>query len=321
MRIFKRIIQEHKAICEALPLLPPPINRRKIISYFDMWWCVAKYGALADDYISLKFFEKSAKERAEYVTAGNKRLFYQGFYTNEAREVLANKNLFSKKYSKFVTRDWIYSEDATIEQVKEFIEAHKEVVVKPTNSTWGIGVGVVDVNSMNSILEDIKKGNHYMIEEKIVNHPDVAKLNPSSLQTLRVETCLDSKGEFHLLNVLLMIGTKKLIVSNCHSGGVMCHIDMNTGVVDKDGYNPKGYWLSHHPETGIKFIGYKVPTIENLEAYIKEVVKVMPEARYVGWDVALTPNGFELIEGNFCPGQCTQICDGIPKYKMLKSYL
>lgn len=319
--MIHRIYKELKASYKSLKLLPSPYNKHKIIRYIDMVYCIAKYGALSDDYISLKFFEKSKRERAEYITSGNKRLFYRSFYDDDARNTLSNKNLFSTRYKEFVTRDWIYTENVSIEEVREFICKHGDVVVKPTNSTWGMGISVVNSSKTEEIIDKIKQGEHFMIEEKLINHPELAKLNPSSLQTLRVETCVDSKGEFHLLNVLLMIGTKKIIVSNCHSGGVMCHIDMTTGKIDKEGYNPKGYWLKTHPETGIDFVGYKVPLIEELLPYIKRVAKVMPNARYVGWDIAITPNGFELIEGNFCPGQCTQTCDGIPKYNLLKSYL
>ena len=34
--------------------------------------------------------------------------------------------------------------------------------------------------------------------------------------------------------------------------------------------------------------------------YVIELTKVYPQARYVGWDVAITPDGFDLVEMN-CP--------------------
>ena len=300
---------------------PPLRDKKKLYYFLDMIYSIYKYGALADDYISMAFYSKTHAEKKEYVTSGNKRLFYKNFYDDEARNILAKKNLFSKRFFAFVKREWIWTEDVSPEQIRTFINKHGKVVIKPASSTWGIGVRVIDISEVDAILADVKKGNHYMIEEVLVNHPDIRALNPSSLHTLRVETCIDSKGDFHLQNVLLMVGMKHTIVSNCHSGGVMCHIDMETGKVDKDGYNPQGWWCDVHPQSNIKFVGFKVPYIEQLEEYIMKVAYVMPNARYVGWDVAITPNGFELIEGNFCPGQCTQVCDGVPKYQILKSYL
>lgn len=35
----------------------------------------------------------------------------------------------------------------------------------------------------------------------------------------------------------------------------------------------------------------------------KEVAYYEPDARYVGWDLAITPNGVELLEGNIPPGK------------------
>ena len=323
MNKIKRFFSEIRNSWNAIDLLPggPHNFFKRIWILCDMLWSIVAYGALADDYISLGFRDKSCAERKKYVTSGNKRLFFREFYDDDARNVLAHKNLFSKRFSKFVTRDWIYTADSDEESVRAFFKNHDSIVVKPIDSTWGKGISVKSKDDVEEVLHSMKHGSHFMLEEKIVNHPDIAKLNPESLQTLRVETCLDSKGNFHLLNVLLMIGTKSTIVSNCHSGGVMCHINMETGKVDKPGFNPQGYWLDVHPVSNITFVGYDVPLIDKLTDYIKTVCQVMPNARYVGWDVAVTPTGFELIEGNFCPGQCTQTCDGIPKYDMLKSYL
>lgn len=316
-----RVFKELHANWKAMELLPEPYNKHKIKYWLDSIRCIIKFGALSDDYISMAFYAKTDEERAKYITSGNKRLFYKKFYDDEAREVLAKKNLFSKRFSKYVTRAWLYTEDATPEQIREFIEKLGRVIVKPISSTWGIGVSMKTKDDIDAIIADVNNGNHYMIEEVIVNHPDVACVNPDSVNTLRVETCLDHDGGFHLLNVLFMVGSTKTIVSNCHSGGMMCHVDVRTGCIDNAGYNPKGIWYEVHPASGIKLRGYKLPFIDQLENYIKGVCQVMPNARYVGWDVVITPKGFELIEGNFCPGQCTQVCDGVPKYELLKSYI
>ncbi|MCQ4873750.1 sugar-transfer associated ATP-grasp domain-containing protein [Butyricimonas paravirosa] len=316
--MIKRILIELVQIKNSLKLLPKDREHSKLYCFFDMIICVVKYGALPEDYISLKFCNKTASERKRYVTQGNKRLFMRAFYTPEARRILALKYEFSKKFSEFVKRDWIYTSNCTKEQIIDFVNKHGKVIIKPTNSTWGKGIRVV--TSQNFDIQELE--NECMIEEVLVNHPSLQVLNPASLQTLRVETCIDQKGDFHLLNVLLMMGTKKVIVSNCHSGGCMAHVNIETGEIDAPAWNPTGWECSVHPSSNIPLIGYKVPMMNLLYEYIKKIAYVMPEARYVGWDVTITEKGdFELIEGNFCPGQCTQTCDGIPKYDILKSYI
>ena len=223
---------------------PPLLHKKNKIYYWgDVLYCVLAYGALPEDYVSLKFYEKSRKERGKYVTAGNKRLFYKKFYDDEARKTLANKSLFSKKFHEFVKRDWLYTPDVAIDEVEAFVRRHGKVIVKSNSSTWGMGISVVDATKMEELLNEIRNGKQFMIEEVLENHPDVGKLNPSSLQTLRVETCIDAEGEFHLLNVLLMMGTTKTIVSNCHSGGIMCHVDIKTGKIAYQLNKPYNYYL------------------------------------------------------------------------------
>lgn len=74
-----RIFKEVKSNWQAMELLPAPYNEHKVKYWFDSLYCLVKYGALADDYISLLFYSKNAEERRKYVTSGNKRLFYKNF--------------------------------------------------------------------------------------------------------------------------------------------------------------------------------------------------------------------------------------------------
>lgn len=318
---IRRFFELWDEVYDMMTLLPHPYQGKKILHCFDALWCIRKYGAMPEDYISLQFFKLPASKRKLYVTQRNKELFMQYMYDKDAIKILDSKYLFSKRFSKYVTRKWLFTKDVSEDEIRDFFNRRQRVVCKLEVSTWGKGVSLKTQKDVEDIIADVRKGNHYMIEEVIENHPDVALVNPDSVNTLRVETCLDSKGEFHLLNVLFMIGTTKTIVSNCHSGGMMCHVDIKTGCIDNAGYNPKGIWYEEHPVSKVKLRGYKLPYIDKLEEYIKGVCQVMPNARYVGWDVVITPEGFELIEGNYCPGQCTQTCDGIPKYEILKSYI
>ena len=47
-------------------------------------------------------------------------------------------------------------------------------------------------------------------------------------------------------------------------------------------------------------VGFELPDYTALKEYVLRLVKVVPQAWYVGWDIAITPNGYDLIEMN-CP--------------------
>ena len=56
----------------------------------------------------------------------------------------------------------------------------------------------------------------------------------------------------------------------------------------------------YHPSSNVQMIGFKLPRFTKLKQYVYELTKVFPTARYLGWDIAITPYGFDLIEMN-CP--------------------
>ena len=66
-----------------------------------------------------------------------------------------------------------------------------------------------------------------------------------------------------------------------------------------------------HPYSQIRFDGYDIPEFKDCIKIIEEISTIEPEARYVGWDIAITPYGLELLEGNIPPGEdITQIAAG-----------
>jgi hypothetical protein len=58
----------------------------------------------------------------------------------------------------------------------------------------------------------------------------------------------------------------------------------------------------NHPETGKTIQGFKIPYWEEMIELVEKASKVVSEVGYIGWDVAITPNGPILIEGNTSPG-------------------
>ena len=51
-----------------------------------------------------------------------------------------------------------------------------------------------------------------------------------------------------------------------------------------------------------KIQGFAIPYWEEAKAMCLEASQVVPQMRYVGWDVAITPNGPVFVEGNNLPG-------------------
>ena len=75
-------------------------------------------------------------------------------------------------------------------------------------------------------------------------------------------------------------------------------LDMDTGRVTGQGRQLTGKCYLCHPSTGRFMPGFQVPFWDQVTAMIRQAAVAVPHIGYVGWDVAITPEGPELVEGN-----------------------
>ena len=97
------------------------------------------------------------------------------------------------------------------------------------------------------------------------------------------------------------MGNNGDFVDNLEHGGLACHFDLDKGEIIGRGHTSALVCYDEHPATGIKFVGYKLPFMDEVKDMVKKAALVIPTFRYVGWDVCLTPNGPAIVEGNDYP--------------------
>ena len=68
------------------------------------------------------------------------------------------------------------------------------------------------------------------------------------------------------------------------------------------GYNTSGALFETHTETGYRIADFQLPMMTEVVDLITQVALVIPEVRYVGWDVVVTADGPVLVEGNWGAG-------------------
>lgn len=68
-------------------------------------------------------------------------------------------------------------------------------------------------------------------------------------------------------------------------------IDIDTGVIRTVGANKNGDRFEFHPLTGTRIPGTKIPYWEEAKKMCLEAAQVVPQLRFVAWDVAVTPEG------------------------------
>jgi hypothetical protein len=98
---------------------------------------------------------------------------------------------------------------------------------------------------------------------------------------------------------------KNVVVDNAHAGGIAAAVDVATGVLGPAsdlGISARLGWLDHHPTTGARITGMKLPYWDSLRSLVTRAHSTVRGAVVLGWDVAITPDGPLLIEANGGPG-------------------
>jgi hypothetical protein len=159
-------------------------------------------------------------------------------------------------------------------------------------------LNVADFESAEALFQHLKDNDIYTIEDVIVNHPDVRKLYDNAVNSMRIITLLDAHKEVHILYMVQKIGLNGSIIdNNC----MFSPVDPETGKIKYPahaGDTPLGIVYEVHPNTGHTIQGYQLPCVKEAIEMVKKAALVVPQVRYVGWDVAVTPNGPIIIEGN-----------------------
>lgn len=242
-------------------------------------------------------------------------------YLNEATH---GKIAEYKTFADYIRRPWIVADKNTEPQVvKEFISKQGVVFAKPNMGDQGKGVIKIRSDNNQAIVElliECKKDS-FVVEGAIENAPEIAVINPSSLNTVRVTTLTDKMGNVQILSVILRAGAPGSHVDNWGAGGVGYNFNLETGVCDQYGKDKKNKKYVFHPGSNIQMIGFKLPHFEEVKEYVVKLAKLVPQTRYIGWDVAITPDGFDLVEMN-CPAghDMFQSFDN-PAYEKIKSVL
>ena len=130
----------------------------------------------------------------------------------------------------------------------------------------------------------------------------MAKLNPSSVNTMRIDTFIDKEGRCEILSGYLRMSITGSPVDNVSSGGCYVGIDMLNGTLRKFGYSSitksDGRYYTKHPSTGVVFEGFQIPDFGRVKELVMKFACLIPALRLIGWDIAIADDGPVMIEGN-----------------------
>lgn len=300
-------------------------NENRVLLFCEVVINWLYFGASDEDYLTMEFYRKNFREKKRWLTSKkNNRYLYKTVYSSEAIETFDNKVAFDKCFKHLMRHETLAIQDNSEDCIRHFITRFGEVVVKPARGACGVGVYKIidgDENAIKELLKSKKSGKSLICEQVIEQHPEMARMNPSSVNTIRVITMVDRKGEIQIINTCVKFGGSEKCISNTMGGGFCCHVDAETGIIDGLGHTIKGERYFRHPVSKVIIPGFQIPCWKGVCDYAKQLAKVMPSGRYIGWDIVVLKDRYDVIEGNIHPGQDFQACDGVGRWKQIKSLI
>lgn len=210
----------------------------------------------------------------------------------------------------------------TTSQLRDLLMARRPacIVAKPADGHQGQGLRVFSIAydtpsaevredgttyPLDSFLETLRPGGlGVLLQEWIRQHNALDALNPGTVNTLRAVTLRTQDGRVEILPSVLRVGRDGQLGDNWDQGGIAVAVDPDTGVLGKGRIKPKhgGAVVASHPDTGAPFEGAVLPNWGAVRALVERTALVVPQVRLSAWDIAFTPDGPIVVEGNFRPG-------------------
>ena len=267
----------------------------------DIVWCAICYGASPNNYREFGFKKLSAKQRSTYVTNRLSEKMIKKYNKSEYVSLFEDKALFAEKFSEFFGRKWIRTEGMNKEGLLRFLHSvGNQVIYKPIGSAQGIGIRVYQEQDYDNIWEKIRELPSAIIEEWIPQHPIISAVYQDAVNCLRIITVYRD-GITHFLAGGMTWGCGEKI-ANASATGIVSPVNFDTGVLEKPAADFKGNIYERHPYSSVPLVGFQLPYWNETKAMLRKAAAVVPQVGYVGWDIAITPTGPVLIEGNTTPG-------------------
>ena len=263
----------------------------------DMLWCSLKYDMGFRDYAVWDIRLLNAKERATWMTHPKSFRITRMHNTPEGRAKLEDKRRFAREYADLLGRETIDLRDVDDSELAAFLARHRKVLAKPVEGHGGGNITLYEnVTDAAAFRAEVTAAGQSTIDEFIVQHPAMSVLYPDAVNTVRMITFLDKRGTVHLLAAVLRIGNGD-VIDNFASGGMFTMLDSD-GVALYPGVDKQSNVYAEHPVTRTPIVGFRVPMYDRVWSLTQELARRTPEAPYVGWDLAITPDGPVVIEGN-----------------------
>lgn len=262
----------------------------------------------ASEYFMYDFAHKTRKEQSTFLT--NKATLDMFFRFNDKDSIDYNTRNKWEVYRRF--KPYYHREICLVtgpEHKDDFFALLKDkhrLFCKPLCGSLGEQTRIIkDTDCLNEEafikLLEYYGPEGFLAEELIRQSGFMMGLNPTSVNTLRIMTIrMDDRICMYFES---RIGEMFSIVDNLDWRSLICGIDEKDGTIIS-AFNKNRTPFNNHPHTRAKVVGAKIPCFSQAVELAKELAAQFPGYRYLAWDLALTDEGWVIVELNGKGGIC-----------------
>ena len=302
---FKRLVRmDFKKMWETTGLLKERSGKSRLWLLLDMLRCGVRYNAGYMDYKIAAMYRLNDEQKKTVITRGISNSIVRRMNDKAYWHYFDDTTEFNALFADQIGRRWIRSDESlTEEQLAGFLSDLPCFLFKPLEGSSGVGIEKFSREDWekdpHAFYLKIRSMGNAVLEQLLEQHPDMARMCPTSVNTVRVATMLGDKKE-GIVYAFLRIGNGK-VMDNVDQGGMAARVDLDSGTLKTVAADKAGNVYEKHPMTGTDIIGFTIPCWEEVKEMCLLAMRKVPQMRYVAWDVAITPDGPRFIEGNSFP--------------------
>lgn len=336
IKLTLRIVIAPKSIINKESYYPEEEHKTQSLIVRDQLFFLWKYGNIEKFYYAYGFDRKCmTREKMcnEYIINEDiflKKIDYHNNHINKKQGRFSGRCIVSDKFYfylflrslGFPTPDilcysrngrMLYSSDSQLYngEIKTILTKDMDAFAKPYGGQLGNGAFTLKVKDSKVYVNDelLSKteellqtltATKYIVQERVVQHPEMNKLCSSSLNTIRLQTLIRDDEEIVVFGAACRMGREGCCVDNWAKGGVIVGVDLSTGRLQKTGFIKPSYGttVTKHPDNGLVFEGFEIPFFKEAVEMARDLHSKLYRVHSVGWDIAITSNGPIFIEGN-----------------------
>lgn len=221
------------------------ISKKKIPLYYISNLLYRKNVINYKNYLSLEesktFLLWSYAQGGHHIpVAENKFLFHNLLIENK---IATPRVFFYNLKNKLVFRDTGFE----VNSKKEFLlfldfffnEVNVDrIFCKPIDGMMGQSVFILEKKSYSEIEDSLIKSvfaQKFIFQELIPQHKALNKINPYSVNSLRIISYKNKEKKVEILTGVLRVGANKAIVDNTHAGGILTSLNIENGKLKNEG--------------------------------------------------------------------------------------